>query len=380
MPVTRRSFLRTLGAGSAALALPLPVVAARGLEAAVGEGRRPGRVPPPAGIRLDSNENPYGPAPEALQALHETLGESCRYPDFVLDELLERLEASLGVPKDHLLLGCGSGEILKVATEAFVTRDRHLVTGAPTFETPERRATALELPVRAIPVDAALRLDLQQMADAAQGAGLVFLCNPNNPTGTLYGSADVLAAIGMIFRASPDCTVLVDEAYHEYVEDPGYASMVPLALREPRVIVARTFSKIHGMAGLRCGMAVGRPETLKRMAPHCSPNNVNVLVAAAARASLGANGHVERERQKNSEARSFAQRAFSGRGYAVVPSQANFFMVDVRRPVAEFREACRAQGVMVGRPFPPLETHVRISVGTMDEMRQAVAVFGELLA
>ncbi len=377
MPVTRRAFLRAVGAGSAAAALPL--VSARGLEAALEDGFRVAPAGAEPAIRLDSNENPNGPAPEVLRALTSAFGEAGRYPDFVLDDLYAALSEHLGVPRDHVLLGCGSGELLKVATEAFVTPERPLVTAAPTFETPTTRATTLGLPLTAVPVDAGLRLDLAGMAAAARGAGMVFLCNPNNPTGTVHGAPAMLDAIGRIHTASPEAVILVDEAYHEYVEDPGYASMVPLALKDPRVIVARTFSKIHGMAGLRCGMMVGHPDTLRRMRPHLGPNNVNALVAVAATASLALPRHLEAERQRNTAARAYLTGFFTSRGYAVTPSEANFLMVDLGRPMEDFRAACRSRGVLVGRPFPPLTTRVRISVGTMVEVRAAGAVFAEVL-
>jgi histidinol-phosphate aminotransferase len=151
----------------------------------------------------------------------------------------------------------------------------------------------------------------------------------------------------------------------------SYASLVPLALAEPRVVVSRTFSKAFGMAGLRLGYAVGQPKTLERMRPHLVSNNVNQLVGKAATAALAIPGYAEKERKRNAEARSYATAFFANAGYTVTPSAANFLMVDVRRDARAFRETCRARGIEVGRPFPPLNTHSRISIGTMDEMRQA---------
>jgi len=181
-------------------------------------------------------------------------------------------------------------------------------------------------------------------------------------------------------RDAADVTVLVDEAYHEYVDEPAYASLVPLALEEPRVIVARTFSKAFGMAGLRLGYAVGQPETLARMKPHLIPNPVNQLVGKAATVALGLPAHIADERKRNAEARHWTTTWFTKAGYSVTPSAANFLMVDVRRDAKAFREACRARGVEVGRPFPPLITQSRISIGTMDEMKRASEVFREVLA
>jgi histidinol-phosphate aminotransferase len=174
-------------------------------------------------------------------------------------------------------------------------------------------------------------------------------------------------------------TVLVDEAYHEYVDDPGYSTMIPFALSERRVIVSRTFSKAYGMAGLRLGFAIARPETLERMEPHLVGSNVNQLAGAAGVASLKLSGYADRERQRNSEARSYAVQVLTDAGYQVVPPQANFLMVDIRRDSKEFLEACQARGVAVGRPFPPLTTHARISIGTLEEMREAMAIITSVL-
>jgi len=376
MAMNRRSFLRTVGAAGVASGL-LPMVRGRGLEAATGGSPLPWLA---GDIRLDSNENPYGPSPEALKAIAGWYGEAGRYPDFVVRDLRAAVAKSLGVPEDALLFGCGSGELLKIAVEAFVAPDRHAVTASPTFETIQSRATSLRLPFKAPRVDGSLRLDLDAMVAASPGAGLAFLCNPNNPTGTLHPTAAIEDATARILKAAPEAIVLIDEAYFEYVDDPGYRTMIPLALAEPRVIVARTFSKIHGMAGLRLGYVVGQAKTLERMRPHIAPNNVNVLAAGAATASLGVAGHAESEARKNLGAREWTTRLFTDLGYTVVPSQTNFVMVDIRRPVPAFREACRARGVAVGRPFPPLDSYARISMGTMEEMQRAAVVFREILA
>ncbi len=290
MAVSRRSFLRAMGAGSAALAIP--TVSARGREAATVWRDRSVPIHLLAGdIQLDSNENPYGPAPAALEAIRGTFTEACRYPGRTDDILTSAIAAHLGVPTDSVLLGSGSGEILRMSVDAFTSPEHGLVTAAPTFELPTDRATVLGVPVITVPVDDRLRLDLETMASASASAGMVFLCNPNNPTATVHGGTAIKSAIERILRMSSDVIILVDEAYHEYVDDPAYESMIPLALREPRVVVARTFSKVYGMAGLRVGYAVGAPTTLARMAINVLPNNVNVLAGAAGSASLESKGH-----------------------------------------------------------------------------------------
>jgi len=228
-------------------------------------------------------------------------------------------------------------------------------------------------------VDASLRLDLAGMADQAVGAGLVFFCNPNNPTGTVHGADVVADFIRTVNRRSPETTILVDEAYHEYVDDPSYRTAIPLALENPRVIVSRTFSKVYGMAGLRLGYGVGRKEALDRLRVHRLGNNVNVLAAAAGIAGLADTSRTAREVRLNADAREYTRRTLAEMGFPSLKSEANFIMVDIRRDVKTFQDGCRKLGVAVGRTFPPLLSHARISIGTMDEMRQAVDVFRRVL-
>jgi histidinol-phosphate aminotransferase len=378
MSLSRRSFLRGAGLGAATLALP--AITARGHEAWTAEPWLTGPLVAPDAIRLDSNENPVGPPRAAFDAIRGAFDEAGRYPYYVSEPVLDALAAAVGVPRDHLVLGCGSAEILRMAVDAFTTRERGLVTAAPTYEAPTNRARILGVPLHAPPLDAALRLDLDAMCGLAGQAGLVFFCNPNNPTGTLYGGPAMRDAVARALRASPDVIVLVDEAYHEYVEDPTYESMVPLALAEPRVIVSRTFSKIYGMAGIRLGYGIGQPATLRRMLPHRLGNSVNLFAAAAGAASLGDAGHVARERARNSEAREYTRRFFTDLGYAVTPSHTNFVLIRIDRPVGPVRDACREKGVLVGRAFPPLGTHLRVSIGTMDELRRGLPVIREVLS
>lgn len=330
-------------------------------------------------IRLDSNENPLGPGTTALDAIRAVFPEAGRYPDNPSVALTAALVALHGVTEANIVLGSGSGEILRMCVHAFTSPARALLQGAPTFEDPGRYAGVIGTPVIAVPVDAQLRLDLAAMVSRAAGSGLVFLCNPNNPTGTVHSSAAVNDFVARILKAAPDATILVDEAYHHYVEDSSYASAVPLALANPRVVVCRTFSKAYGMAGLRVGYGIGRPETIAVLRRHKLANNVNVLGAAAAISSLGQPGLIERERARNHEVKEMTRRAFDQMGFTAGPSDANFIMVDIRRDTREFQAACRKLGVLVGRPFPPLATHARISLGTADEMHQAIEVFRKVL-
>ncbi len=383
MSITRRSFVRALGAGGAG-ALAWPAVASRGLEASREPGGWPARrgVAGPAPIRLDSNENPYGPSPEALAGIRDALVEACRYPDEPETALREAVAALHRVKPDNILLGAGSTETLRLCVAAFTSADRPLVTGAPTFEDPGRYAKTLRVPVFEVPVDGSLRLDLDGLtfAAAAQSAGLVFFCNPNNPTAMVHGAEATRDFIGRVRRLSPHTVVLVDEAYHEFVNDPGYATMVPLALTDRRVVVARTFSKAYGMAGLRIGYAIGHADTIDLLRPYRLNNGANVLGASAAVAALAAPARIAEQQRLNREAVEGTRAFFQRLGFTVQPSQANFLFFDIRRGVKEFKDACLKLGVAVGRPFPPLLTHLRISMGTSEEMRRALPVFEEVLA
>ena len=216
------------------------------------------------------------------------------------------------------------------------------------------------------------------MAAAARGAGMVYLCNPNNPTATIHPASAIESFIKDVHQSSPDTLILIDEAYHDYVTDPAHATMVPLAMSRENLVVARTFSKAYGMAGLRLGFGCGHPETmgkLRRYLVMC-----NVLAIAAAVPSIRDQGHIDRECERNAEVRRFTLDFFDKAGYSASESQTNFLFVNLGRPAKEFREACAKDKVFVGRDFPPMEkTHCRISLGTMDEMRRATEVFAKVL-
>jgi histidinol-phosphate aminotransferase len=387
MPLSRRAFVRTLRAGGAASGAH--VVAARGLEALSAESWPyaidvGALAPPPADeIHINSNENPLGPGPAAVAAIEGAFANAGRYPMNArpsLQDLRAVVAKSYGVAPDHVALGAGSGELLRAAVRAFTSRDRHFVTAAPSFEAPHRMAEQINVPVKAIPVDAAGRLDLEKMAAACRGAGLVFVCNPNNPTATVHSSSAIRDFVTRVRKDSPDTAILLDEAYHDYVTDPAYATAAPLAIEQARVFITRTFSKAYGMAGLRAGYMLGQPETIRAMARYLMPYNVNVPALAAAEVSFKDQAHIRQERDRNTQVRKFTVDFFKNAGFTGTDSQANFLFIDIRRPAREFREACRQHGVYVGRDFPPFEkTHTRISIGTMDEMRRATEVFAKVL-
>ena len=385
---SRRGFFDVLSRGDSQAAAAA-MFAARGHEAYLaelqaatqGQGRTP-RPPLPPGvteIRISSNENPLGPGRAVLDAITKKFPEAGRYPfnSSPADRNLVEAIAKLHKCKpENVTLGAGSQEILRNAVRAFTNDGKSLVTAKPTFENPTNFSNRLKREVKEIKVDSAFRLDVDGMIAAAPGSGLLFFNNPNNPTATVHGAKTVSDMIARVRKSSPATVILVDEAYHEYVTDPSYATAVPLALTEPNVLAVRTFSKAYGMAGMRIGYAIGTADTIKRLAAYKMPYNVSVFGVAAALAALADPAHIEAERKRNTEVRAFTVKALQDMGAKPTASEGNFLFVDIGRPAREFRDVCAKEGVMVGRDFPPFEkTHARISIGTADEMKRAVTVF-----
>lgn len=383
MSLSRRSFFRTAGAAGVGL-ISSDLVGARGREARVATIESPAGIAQQGAqarraIKIGSNENAYGPGPAALEAARSMLGPvTGRYPANVPD-LTTAIARQFGVEPANVLIGTGSGEVIEAAVKAFTSANRPLVSALPTWESPARTARQIKAAVKDIAVDRDLKVDLAATAAAAKGAGLVFFCNPNNPTGTVHSKTAVTKFVEDVLAASPNTTILLDEAYYDFVVDPSYATGVPLAMKYPRVIVTRTFSKVHGMAGLRVGYAIGHPDTLKAIVPH-KTGELNVLSAAAAGASIQDTAHIAKQRDQIRATLETTVRTFKEAGCRVSDSQANFIFVDVKRPAKEFREACERMGVLIGRDFPPLTNWARVSIGTADEMRVANDVFKKVLA
>ena len=381
MPVSRRSFLGAISPGAATYSPAF--VAARGREAFTAGGAAAPASSSGSPIQLDSNENPLGPGPAAMDALTRAFVDAGRYPTNArpsMGDLREAMARRVSVKPENVSMGSGSWEMLRIAVRLYTSPSRPLVTAAPTFELPAQVAEQLGVGVRRVPVDKDGRLDLEAMAQAARWAGLVFLCNPNNPTSTVHPASAVADFVARVGQESPETAILIDEAYHDYVTDPGYATAVPLALERPNVFVARTLSKAYGMAGMRVGYAVGQKHTMEGFNRWGITFNQNSLAVAAAVAALDDHAHIEAERARNTEARAFTTRFFKDLGYRVLDSQANFLFVETGRPAREFKEACARRGILVGREFPPLhQAYARVSIGTIDEMQRAGVVIAEVL-
>ena len=374
--LNRRAFVQTVGLGAIGTVTWLETP----LRAGIGAQRRSAASLPAGAIRIGANENPYGPLPSAVNAARAAALEGNRYPFAMTTQLTEAIAKCHGVSPERVLLSGGSGDVLRAATTTFTSTARALVTGAPSYEAPVRQAIRSKVPVAEVPLTADLKLNLVAMLARAAGSGLVYICNPNNPTSTVVPIAEVTALIAALAASAPETYVLVDEAYFEYVDDPAFGTAIPLVEKYPNLIIARTFSKIHGMAGMRVGYAIAQEKTLAAMRENMSASGLSSMSVAAATASLADTAGLEKNRALNREVRRLTTDTFVKAGYRVAASEANFVMVDVRRDSRAFQEACRQKGVAIGRPFPPLTTWARITVGTRQEMERAIPVFMDLLA
>jgi histidinol-phosphate aminotransferase len=381
MSLSRRRFVQTVGAGAAGM-----WVAGRGREAGLFdlgfEARLSAQGTTP--MILASNENPLGPGKAVLDAVRAGFGELGRYQFATTAEVTELIAKKHGLRPENVLLGSGSTQILRSTTHVFCSKTAPLVAPIPAYEECAGYAALMGYPVRTVKLTPPpeLKMDVAALLDASKGGGMVFFCNPNNPVATAVDGKTTREFISALAKSSPTTTTLVDEAYFEYATMPGYETMIPLAINDPRVVVARTFSKAYGMAGLRIGYAIGHRDSIAKLRAWDGDGAVNVLGLSAARAAIQQPEDViKAESKRNTEARAFTAKWFADHGYTSTDSQTNFLFVDLKRPVRGFRELCAKQGILVGRDFPPYEkSHCRISISTMADMQRAVKVFEQALA
>ncbi len=367
--LSRRGFTKLLGAGAAYAALR----PALGLSESTSN---PTETKSSDVVRLSSNENPYGPSPAAFKAMTAGFSLAWRYPDERQEELVEALAKLNQVSKEQILSGAGSGEILKVAVAAFTGPDKKLVVGDPTFEAAAGHAKASHAEVMKVKLNAAYAHDLPKMLDVPS-AGLHYVCNPNNPTASITPKADLRAFLA---KVPPTTMVLVDEAYHHFVESADYESVIPLVKDYPNLMVARTFSKVYGMAGLRCGYCVAQPDKIELLRAQQAWECLSIMAIVAALASLGDNGQVENGRKNNADVRNYVCGELDKLKFTYIPSHANFMMIDMRREVKPLIAAFKERKVQVGRLFPPLPNFMRVTIGTKPQMERFLAVFKELTA
>ncbi len=365
----RRTFLRAgLAAGVAGLGSGLGLLP---------DFAEAGIAPQGDILRLNSNENPLGLAPAARRAIVEGLGEANRYPRQGRVDLIQALAQLNGVATENIVLGNGSTEVLQMAVQALADPGARLVLADPTFEDVPWYGEPFRYRLEKVPLDVRRAHHIGRMRERARAAGgraLVYICNPNNPTGTLTPSAEIDA---WIESAPEDTYFLVDEAYYEYCVSPNYWSCVKWIGTRPNVIVTRSFSKIYGMAGMRLGYGLAHPETAERLRRFIGRNNANQLALVAAVAALGDADLIERSREANRRAMRILHDCLEELDLEYMPSYTNFVMHRINGDHETYRKRMDEHGVRVGRPFPPMLEHNRISVGTPDQMERFTAVLRE---
>lgn len=334
-------------------------------------------------IQLNQNESARGPGPNTMEAIrtHTTRRVGRGYSPDHVNELREGIANYYGLSAANVELATGSTPLLQGSVRAFCDAEKAFVTPMPTYST--SLSTAREIDARAIELslDSGLGVDLDNLAANASGAGLLYLCNPNNPTGTVHGPQVVERFVRRVMRENPDTYVHIDEAYINYCRPGAIETAVPLAMEFEKVFITRSFSKAHGMAGLRVGYALGQEQTLEKIRNAWGMGDVNMLAAVAALTALEDKEHIAWEAQENAEIRDEVIGFFRSRGYEVPDSNTNHIFVNLGMPAAKFREGCLEHKVLVGRDFPPLEqTHCRISLGSREEMKIALEVFSKALA
>ncbi len=328
-------------------------------------------------IRLSSNENPYGMAPSAKAAITERWSEHSLYGNASPSALRKVFAAHVGVPEDHVLVTAGSSEVLSIVALAYGMHGGEVLTPWPTFEGLPRYAEWMGARVHKVALDGDFAHDLDAMdRRLVQAIDLVFVCNPNNPTGTLTNATRLRSFVG---NASRKAVVLVDEAYHDFVSDPTYKSMTDMVLAGENVIISRTASKIHGLAGLRTGFAIARPDIIARLTGF-STSAPGVFGARGAIASIQDTAYQAMCKQRNAEGRTIMETALKAMGRKMTVSHTNFVYFHAGMPVEKVQAKMLAAGFLIGRAFPPYNDWVRISIGTPDEMRQVAAALPAALS
>ncbi len=363
--LTRRQFARLAALLATGAALPFynEAALAQDIKAIAG-------IPPDA-VKLNANESPFGPCPEALEAIRKIVPLACRYVVHETYAFVDAMAASAGLPPSHVLPSAGSSDPLHRAVLAFTSPSRPLVTAEPGYEAPEGAARLTNAKVIKVPLRKKdYSHDTRAMATAHPEAGLIFVCNPNNPTGTVTRKEDIDA---LVASKPKGCVVLVDEAYLHFADSASPATDLVAAGKD--VIVLRTFSKLYGMAGLRAGAALGRPDLLAKVRAFGGLNFLPASGMAGATASLANKALVGQRRRAVAEARKDLFGWLDRKGYAYIPSEANMVLIDGRRPGRETATAMLEQKVAIGRSWPALPTHVRVTIGTAAEMEKFKAAF-----
>ena len=385
--VSRRRFVGGLAAalGYVSTGPDLDVFAQgrQGRGAGMGGGNRGGQSEAQydALAKLANNENNYGIPDSVMQAMNDHWKYAGRYgaPDPGLNQAIAEYD---GVKPENVMLTAGSGEVLNVVGSTFLmlTPQKKVLGVEPSYSSVYQHATSIKSDAIKLPLTKDYRVDIDMMIETAKKRaseiGFVYVVNPNNPTGVIVTKDEIKHLLDSLPAGMP---VLIDEAYHHYVDDPNYATSMPYVNEGRPVIVARTFSKIGAMAALRVGYAVAPTEIIQKMRPF-STGSVNVLARYGATATLKNKALMDDVKRKTIASRDKTIAALKALGYDSIPSQANFFMVGLRREVQPVIQAFREEGVLVGRPFPPMTQHLRVSVGVPEEMDRFLVAFKKIMA
>jgi histidinol-phosphate aminotransferase len=316
-------------------------------------------------IRLSANENPYGPSQKVRQSVQEAFDVACRYPSASRDGLLDKIAKKEGLSRDHIVITGGSTEGLKVCGLTFGMDGGEVITAAPTFKALYKYAEQFGAHIHEVPVREDMQHDLAAMEQRITNrTSLVFVCNPNNPTGTLLPADEYT---NFCKQVAERAVVFADEAYFDFITEKNYPSMTRLVKEGHNVIVSKTFSKVYGLAGLRIGYLVARPDIAQRLIRN-RVAYTNVLALHAASTALDEQDFYDHSLRKNEEAKAMIYQQLDQLGLPYVKSHTNFVFFQTGRPITEVQKAMLAQGVSVGRPFPPFLDWCRISTGTIKEM------------
>jgi histidinol-phosphate aminotransferase len=361
-PFSRRSFLQLSAAAAAFQAVTEPMLAAA--------ARRPA---PKDGVMIDSNENPLGPSQSARDAISAIIPQGGRYLDDLTEGLAHTFAQLEGLNPDYVQIFPGSTPPLRFAIVAFTSPQKSYVTADPGYEAGVYAAAATGARVIKVPLTKTYAHDAKAMIAAAPDAGLFYVCNPNNPTGTLTPHPDLEYLVENKPKGS---IVMVDEAYLHFCDAPSTLDFVKAG---KDVVVLRTFSKTYGLAGLRCGFAVARPDLLDKITDRSGWNFMPVTAVAAASASLKDPGLVAERKRINATVRQETFQWLDRNNYSYIPSQSNCFLLDVKRPAKPVIDAMAQQNVFIGRIWPIMPTCTRITVGTHEEMEKFQAALQKVM-
>src|SRR5467141_1097349 len=362
---SRRTFLQLSAAATAAMAFRIAT------EASLAAEDR--KVFHPGAVVIDANENPLGPCDAARKAIVDMAPQGGRYSYWLKEEFVKTFTEMEGLKPEYLHVFPGSSEPLHFSVLAFTSPSNSYVTADPGYEAGMRAAKISGARIAKTPLTKTYSHDIKAMIAAAPDAGLFYVCTPNNPTGTMTPHS----AVEQLLAAKPKgSVVLVDEAYIHFSDG---VSALDLVKADRDVIVLRTFSKIYGMAGIRCGVAIGRPDLLEKLETYNSGSALPITALAAATASLKHEHLVPERKQLNAAIRQKTFDWLASKGYSYVPSQSNCFMLDAKRPAKEVIDAMAKHNVYIGRPWPVWPTHVRITVGTQSEMDAFQSAFDAVM-